>query len=75
MRHRSLTTHLRLTWLATDSLVLATVLITDMTCEMQDGDEKPNSLKFTWRYANDRPFIQLAASSGIFTSPYNPVFS
>jgi hypothetical protein len=58
-----------------DPLVLATVLITDMTCEMQDGDEKPNSLKFTWRYANDRPFIQLTASSGIFTSPYNVVFS
>jgi hypothetical protein len=58
-----------------DPLVLAAILITDMTCEMQDGDEKPNSLKFTWRYANDRPFIHLAASSGIFTSPYNPVFA
>jgi hypothetical protein len=46
-----------------------------MTCEMQDGDEKPNSLKFTWQFANNRPFIQLSASSGIFTSSYNPVFA
>jgi hypothetical protein len=58
-----------------DPLILASVLITDMTCEMQDGDEKPNSLKFTWRYANDRPIVNLTASKGIFTNPFDLRFS
>ena len=51
------------------------VLITDSTCEVSDGDEKPNSVKFTWRYADNRPNVRLTASKGIFTSPYNIVFS
>jgi len=51
------------------------VLITDCSCEVQDGDEKLNSVKFTWRYADNRPIVRLSASPGIFTSPYDPVFS
>jgi hypothetical protein len=58
-----------------DPLVIVPILITDCTCEMQDGDEKPNSIKFKWRYANNRPIVHLPASSGIFTSPFNPVYS
>lgn len=58
-----------------DPLVIVPVLITDSTCEMQDGDEKPNSAKFKWRYADNRPIVHLSASPGIFTSPFNPIFS
>lgn len=60
-------------------------LIIDYICEIQDGDEsstkslgsaeKLNRVKFTWRYTDNRPIVRLSASSGIFTSPYNPVYS
>lgn len=56
-------------------LVFAEVLISDCTCEISDSDEKPNTAKFTWRYADNRPIIRLSASPAIFTSPYNPVYS
>jgi hypothetical protein len=58
-----------------DPVVMVPVLITDSTCEMQDGDEKPNTAKFIWRYADNRPIVRLSASPGIFTSPYNIVYS
>lgn len=58
-----------------DPLVMAQVLITDSTCEIQDGDEKLNKVKFTWRFADNRPLVRLSASPGIFTSPYNIVYT
>ena len=58
-----------------DPLLLAPILITDATCEIQDGDEKLNTVKFTWRYTDNRPIVRLSASPGIFTSPYNIVYS
>lgn len=58
-----------------DPLLLAPILITDATCEIQDGDEKLNKVKFTWRYTDNRPIVRLSASSGIFTEPYNLVYS
>lgn len=58
-----------------DPYQFAPILITDSTCEVKDSDEKLNSVKFTWRYADNRPYLRLSASPGIFTSPYNPVFS
>ena len=58
-----------------DPFVFAPILITDATCETNDGDTKLNSVKFTWRYADNRPVVRLSASPGIFTSPYNIVFS
>ena len=58
-----------------DPLLLAPILITDSTCEIQDGDEKLNTVKFTWRYTDNRPIVRLSASPGIFTSPYNIVYS
>ena len=58
-----------------DPLVLAPILITNATCEIQDGDEKLNKVKFTWRYTDNRPIVRLSASRGIFTSPYNIVYS
>lgn len=54
-----------------DPFVLASVLITDSTCEIQDSDEKLNTVKFTWRYADNRPMVRLSASPCIFTNPYN----
>lgn len=58
-----------------DPYVFAQILITDSTCEVQDGDDKLNNVKFAWRYADNRPVVHLSASPGIFTSPYNIVFS
>ena len=58
-----------------DPSTFAPVLITESTCEMQNGPDKQNTAKFTWRYADNRPVLHLTASPGIFTSPYNIVFS
>ena len=58
-----------------DPLIPVAVLITDSTCEIQNGDEKLNKVKFTWRYADNRPIVCLSASPGIFTSPYNITYS
>lgn len=57
-----------------EPFVLAPVLVTDSTCEILHGDEKLNSVKFTWRYTDNRPIVHLAMSPGIFTSPYNIAF-
>jgi hypothetical protein len=54
-------------------LVLAPILITDCTCEIQDGDVKLNTVKLTWRHTDNRPIVRLSASPGIFTSLYNIV--
>lgn len=59
----------------TNPVVIAPVIITDSSCEIQNGDEKLNEVKFTWRFAGNRPLVQLSASKGIFTSQYNIVFS
>ena len=56
-------------------LVLVPILITDYTCEILDGDEKLNTVKFTWRHTDNRQIVLLSASSGIFTSLYNIVYS
>lgn len=58
-----------------DPLLMAPILITDSTCETQDGDTELNYVKFTCRFADNRPIIRLSASPGIFTSPYNIVYS
>lgn len=68
-----------------DPFVLAPILITDPTCEIQNGDEsstkslgyaeKLNKVKFTWRYEDNRPIVRLSASPGIFTEHFNPVYS
>ena len=57
-----------------DPYIIAPILITDSTCEVHNSDDKLNSVKFTWRYADNRPCVRLSASPGIFTSPYNIVF-
>lgn len=59
----------------TDFMAIEPILITDMTCELSDTDEKPNSVKFTWRYSGNRPKVALPSSPGIFDFHYNTVFS
>ena len=58
-----------------DPVLFAPVLITDSDFEVSDTDEKPNSVKLTWRYADNRPAVALGASPGIFRSPYNLPYS
>lgn len=55
--------------------LFAPVLVTDSSVEVSDTDEKPNTVKFTWRYADHRPHVLLSASPGIFKSPFNLPFS
>ncbi|MCC8120352.1 MAG: hypothetical protein LIP09_16655 [Bacteroidales bacterium] len=59
----------------TDPYSLLPVLITDITFEVSDSDEKPNIVKFAWRYADNRPLVRLSSSPGIFTNHYNYSFS
>lgn len=55
------------------------ILFGDHTCEVADGDEELNTLKFEWQYVEDRPHIDVGifSSSGgrIFTNEFNEVFS
>ena len=54
---------------------LIPILITDFTSELSDTDEKLNSVKFTWRFAENRPKIAAPQSPGIFNDKFNPTFS
>lgn len=60
----------------TDGRNPVTVLITDHTCEIDNDDTKLASIKFTFRFAEQRPHVEfggdatLIASSGIFTQEY-----
>lgn len=58
-----------------DPVLFAPVLITDSTFEVSDTDEKPQTVKFTWRYADNRAMLATQCSPGIFRSPYNLPFS
>lgn len=59
----------------TEPLLFAPILITDTDCEIALDGDKPNTAKFTWRYADNRPIVRLSASPGIFRSEYNLPFS
>jgi len=59
----------------TDFDALTTILITDFTSEISYTDEKPNSVKFTWRYAENRPKVKIPTSPGIFNDKFQPPFS
>ncbi len=52
----------------------APVLVTDSTCEIQDGDEALNTVKFTWRFDHNRPCMALPHGGGIFTYQYDNSF-
>ena len=51
------------------------ILITESTCEISDFPEKPDSVKFSWRYVNNNISLPVSSSSDIFTNPYNFIFS
>lgn len=51
------------------------ILISDYTSEISDTDDKLNSVKFTWRFANNRPKVEPPYSPGIFNDKFNPTFS
>ena len=53
---------------------LRPVLITDSTSEIADDPEKPNTVKFTWRYAKNRIAQRNPLGVGIFTEPYDFTF-
>ena len=54
------------------------ILITDFTSEAGDGDGELPSVKFTYQFADRRPYLPTDALSvdheRIFTNPYNPTF-
>lgn len=58
-----------------DPLILTPVMITDITCEVSDSDEKPNTVKFTWRFCDNRPIVRFSATRGIFTAQYDLRYS
>lgn len=58
-----------------DFYAMAQIMITDFTCELSDTDEKPNSVKFTWRFTENRPKVNIKSSPGIFDEHFNPVYS
>ena len=53
---------------------LRPILITDFTCELADLPEKPNSVKFTWRYGTNRVTLANPVADNIFTEPYNFIY-
>lgn len=61
-------------WVA-DVYSITPILITDFTSETTDGDDKLNTVKFTWRYTHNLPATHLPTTSDIFTDPFNPTFS
>ena len=59
----------------TDFEALRKILITDYTCEFSDTDEKLNKVKFTWRFADNTPSVDMPTTPGIFNQNFNPTFS
>ncbi len=58
-----------------DFEALRPILITDYTCELSDSDEKLNKVKFTWRFADNRPVMDKPTTPGIFNDKFNPTFT
>lgn len=59
----------------TDFDAMLPILITDFTSELSDTDDKPNSVKFTWRFKDTRPKFNARYSPGIFDTHFQPPFS
>ncbi len=59
----------------TDFEAMQRILITDFTCELSDSDEKPNTVKFTWRFEQNRPFHDYKFPNGTFDNHFNPIFT
>lgn len=58
-----------------DYFSMKPILITDFTSEISNGDEKLNSVKFTWRFVHNLPGITLPDIPGIFNDTFNPNYS
>lgn len=58
----------------TDFESLYPILITDFSSELSNTDEKLNTVKFTWRYADNLPYLVPHESEGVFDFNFNPVF-
>lgn len=58
-------------------MVLHPILITGATCEVNNGNEAPNAVKFTWRFAENRPHLNLwnMSETRIFSKQFNELFS
>lgn len=54
-----------------DPLQVEAVLITDADCIISDSDDKPNTVKFKWRYAEDRPMEHFSASPSTFSETFD----
>lgn len=54
-----------------DPLQVEAVLITDADCITSDSDDKPNTVKFTWRYADNRPMEHFSASPSTFNETFD----
>ena len=59
----------------TDFDAMLPILITDFTSELSDTDDKPNSVKFTWRFKDTRPKFNARYSPGIFDTHFQPPFA
>ena len=57
-----------------DFNALRPVLITDSTSEIADDPEKHTTVKFAWRYAENRIAQRNPLGVGIFTEPYDYTF-
>lgn len=53
---------------------LQKILITDSMCEISDGDEKPNTVKFSWQYSDSRILSNGIKHFGIFNESFNLIF-
>ena len=54
---------------------MQSVIITDSTCEIQDGDEELNRIKFTWQYARNTPHLAMPQDNGrVFNDNFTQSF-
>lgn len=58
-----------------DFYAMKPIMITDFTSEITDGDEKLNSVKFTWRFVHNLPSINMPDTPDIFNDKFNPIYS
>lgn len=58
-----------------DYFSMKPILITDFTSEISNGDDKLNSVKFTWRFVHNLPGIALPDTPGIFNDTFNQIYS
>lgn len=58
-----------------DTELLPHVFITDLTSEIQDGQEDMNIIKFTWRFADERPALRPPLPGRIHQDAFTPFFN